>query len=47
MPRELNAVAREVENLKKTVLEASEKKKDVPNLNNARNYVSYMTQVGG
>ena len=45
MPRELNAVARELDGLKKTIKEASRKKKQPPNLANAKNYVTYMSQV--
>ncbi|KAK8727758.1 hypothetical protein OTU49_009447, partial [Cherax quadricarinatus] len=45
LPQELNAVARDVEKLRKTIEEASQKKKVPPNLNNAKTYVSYMSQI--
>ncbi|MPC27037.1 hypothetical protein E2C01_020189 [Portunus trituberculatus] len=45
LPQELNAMTREVENLKKVVDEASKKKKAPPNFENAKIYLSYMSQV--
>ena len=45
LPQELNAMTREVENLKKVVDEASRKKKAPPNFENAKIYLSYMSQV--
>lgn len=38
-------MAREVENLKKVVDEASKKKKLPPNYENAKMYLTYMSQV--
>ncbi|KAK8398990.1 hypothetical protein O3P69_004239 [Scylla paramamosain] len=45
LPQELNAVTREVESLKKVIDEASKKKKAPPNFENAKIYLSYMSQV--
>ncbi|XP_063842851.1 calponin homology domain-containing protein DDB_G0272472-like isoform X21 [Scylla paramamosain] len=45
LPQELNAVTREVEGLKKVIDEASKKKKAPPNFENAKIYLSYMSQV--
>ena len=45
MPKELDAVSREVEHLVRQVREASRKKKQPPNLENAKNYIVYMAQV--
>lgn len=45
LPQELNAVAREIENLKRNVKEAAQQKKASPGLDNAKVYISYMSQV--
>ncbi|CAL4067320.1 unnamed protein product, partial [Meganyctiphanes norvegica] len=45
MPRELNALTRELDSLKQTVKEAEDSKKTPENLAQAKTYVSYMSEV--